>query len=418
MEQEKLCNKKLKLVFISVFIVMISCSANVKSKTAANESGQAVNTEIKNPLNMDFAFKLFKTVEKSQPELNTCISPFSVSMALGMCSNGARGETAEEIKQLLYNREFHKQVFNRSVKNYLDSLTHLDHNVKLEIGNSIWIRQEFPVADQFIEENREYYNARVENLDFNKNEAVEKINNWVAKSTNNKIEEIVQPPLDAQTIMFLINAIYFNGKWTNQFDPKRTKQDVFYTTDSAEVDCQMMRIKEDFIYFENDGMQIIDLPYGQKKFSMTIVLPRKIGGLDSILTSLSGEKWQQWVDKMSKQEVRLFLPKFKMDYKIKLNQVLIELGMPAAFDPDRSNFAGINKEYAEKIYIDQVLHKTFLEVDEKGTEAAAVTSARMTVTSTYPPKEPVIMRIDHPFLFAIRERQTGNVLFIGKIGNP
>ncbi|MCF7885593.1 MAG: serpin family protein, partial [Candidatus Marinimicrobia bacterium] len=160
------------------------------------------------------------------------------------------------------------------------------------------------------------------------------------------------------------------------------------------------------------------LSYGNNNFSMIIILPDKNLSIRALSKSLSKKKWENWISNLNKQKVKLFLPKFKMEYEINLNDVLKSMGMPAAFDPDLSDFSNINEQLGKQLFIDDVLHKSYLEVDEKGTEAAAVTSARMTVTSAYPPKKPVVMRVDHPFLFAIRERQTGNVLFIGKIGKP
>ncbi len=234
-------------------------------------------------------------------------------------------------------------------------------------------------------------------------------------NTNGLIEKIVESPIDPQTIMFLINAIYFKGTWTVEFDPDRTRDDVFTKAEGEQTRIKMMNLKTDLPYFENDTFQAVDLPYGNERFRMTVLLPKQGVDLDSLISSFNPSDWNQWMSEFSEHEVKLQLPKFKLEYKITLNDILKALGMAVAFEPYEADFT---KLYSgpENAYISNVKHKTFVEVDEEGTEAAAVTSVEVTVTSVGP--QPITMRVDHPFAFAIRESQSGTVLFIGKIVEP
>ena len=406
------------LVLSSIYL--LSCGSNIQSQKANTNSFQGNETiqDKESELFKDsFGLEIIKKVASLKGRENICISPISIGMALGMCYNGAQGSTSTELQQLLIkNRNIND--LNTKVKTYLDLLSDTSGKVTFEISNSIWIREGYPIEEDFINTNMKYYNAKVENLDFSIHSSVQIINNWVAKSTHNKIQNIVRPPLSPETIMLIINAIYFQGDWSKKFKPDNTKKDIFYTFDSSEVECQMMQQKGKFKYLENNLCRIIDLPYCRGKFSMTILLPLKGVELDSLIKSISIDDWNKWLAGLESKEIRLYLPKFKMEYKSKLNQLLIDMGIPSAFDPDRSDFSGINTELGDKIYIDEVLHKTYLKVDEKGTEAAAVTSARMSVTSAYPPTKPITMRIDHPFIYAIRDRDNGNLIFIGKVEKP
>lgn len=362
----------------------------------------------------NFGFKLLKEIVTEEENENIFISPLSVSMALGMTYNGANGSTQKAMQETLGLSGLTLQEVNESYKSLIELLTELDPEVKFQIANSIWYRKMFPVEDEFINLNKTYFDAEVTGLDFSKPDALNTINGWVNDKTNGKIEKIVDK-INPLTMMFLINAIYFKGTWTYEFDPALTSDAVFTLPDGSQKPCRMMSQENEFQYFENEDFQAIDLPYGDGDFRMTVFLPRPNKDVDSLITELNQENWNKWINSLSKRKLTLQLPKFTLRYKIELNDVLKALGMEIAFSPQQADFTEMYKEeeVLENLYISKVKHKTFVKVDEEGTEAAAVTSVEMELTSVG-----TFMRIDRPFMFAIREHNSGTILFIGKIIEP
>jgi serine protease inhibitor len=359
-----------------------------------------------------FGLKLFKEIIQEEKDKNVFISPLSVSMALGMTYNGANGETQEAMQKTLELNGLTIQEVNESYKSLIELLAGLDPKVKFQIANSIWYRQELSFEKEFIDLNKKYFNAEVRGLDFAAPDAASIINGWVDKNTNGKIKEIVDSPIDPLTVMFLINAIYFKGFWTYQFDKKLTKDDWFILPDSSKKPCKMMTQDGEFQYFENAVFQAIDLPYGNGDFSMTIFLPNPKIDIDSLIGEFNQENWNKWINSFFKQEVSLEFPKFTLEYKLILNNSLKALGMKIAFNPDQADFTNMYKG-PESLFISQVKHKTFVQVDEEGTEAAAVTSVGIQMTSA-----PPWMRVDRPFIFVIRENKSQTILFMGKIVEP
>jgi serpin B len=365
----------------------------------------------------NFGFKLFKEIVKEEKHKNIFISPLSVAMALGMTYNGANGSTQEAMQKTLELSGLTLQEINESYKSLIELLTNLDPKVKFQIANSIWYREMFPVEAEFIDINKIYFDAQVSGLDFSAPNASKIINGWVNEKTNGKIKEIVDDPINPLTMMFLINAIYFKGIWTSEFDESQTQDDMFTLPDGSKKPCKMMTQESEFQYFENDDFQAIDLPYGDGNFSMTILLPRLEKDVDSLVAELNQETWNLWMNSFQKRELTVQLPKFTLEYELTLNDVLGALGMEIAFNPNLADFTKMYKkeEVLANLYISNVKHKTFVEVNEEGTEAAAVTSVEMTLTSV-PFK--LSMRIDRPFICAIRENRSGTILFIGKIVEP
>jgi serpin B len=360
-----------------------------------------------------FGLKLFGKIVETEQDKNIFISPLSVSMALGMTYNGAAGTTLEAMHETLEYGDLTIQEVNESYRSLIELLTELDPKVIFDIANSIWYREGFPVENDFLTTNQDYFDAVVRALDFSSDDAADIINAWVNENTNGKIEKIVDKPIDPLTVMFLINAIYFKGTWTYEFDEENTTDDIFYLPDGSEKECKMMSHKCDHNYFENEQFQAIDLPYGDAGFSMTILLPKPKVNIDSLIVQMNNETWNSWLGSFSEQEVNLYLPKFNLEYEISLNDVLSALGMSIAFDPGRADFTKINS--AGNLYISNVKHKTFVKVNEEGTEAAAVTSVEISLTSI---GNDITMRINRPFVFAIRENHSGTILFIGKIVEP
>ena len=385
---------------------------------AARKGGAKVSTTEKLLLDSgnSFGFKLFKEIVKSETDNNIFISPLSISMALGMTYNGADGTTQQEMQTTLELNGLTLQQANESYRSLTTLLSSLDPKVKFTLANSIWYRQGFPVEDEFISLNRDYFNAQVSALDFGDPGAPDTINAWVNDKTKGKVPTIVDPPIDAKTVMFLINAIYFKGDWALKFKEAATKDDLFTLTDGTQKTTGMMNQEKEFKYFEDTDFQAVDLPYGNGDFSMTVLLPQQGKDINSLIAGLNQENWDLWTKQLFTNEVDLYMPKFTLTYEKSLKDILISLGMGTAFDPLQANFT---KMYVEdgvnRAYISEVKHKTFVEVNEEGTEAAAVTSVEVGVTSAMPSK---LMKVNRPFLFVIRENSSGTILFIGKIMDP
>ena len=250
-------------------------------------------------------------------------------------------------------------------------------------------------------------------LDFSSPSSVDIINNWVDEKTNSKIDKIIDN-IDPMTMMFLINAIYFKGMWTYEFDKNMTSDEQFTKPDGSQVPCKMMKMTADLNYFADETVQIVDLPYGDGQFSMTVILPRSDQSIDAVAADLTPSQWTEWLSKLTKASGTVELPKFKLEYEKKLNDALTALGMGIAFS-GQADFTRIDRKGG--LYISKVKHKTFVEVDEEGTEAAAVTVVDIRLTSVGPSVE-FYLRVDRPFIFAIRENHSQTILFIGKIVEP
>ena len=363
----------------------------------------------------NFGLKLFQEIVKKERDKNVFISPLSVSMALGMTYNGANGSTQEAMQKTLQLSGLAIQEVNESYKSLIELLTGLDPKVKFQIANSIWYRQNWVLERDFLNLCNTYFKAVIRGLDFNDPNASNIINGWVNENTNGKIKGIVDAPIDPLTVMFLINAIYFKGTWSYEFDINLTQDDWFTLPDGSQKPCKMMLQKGDFQYFETPDFQAVDLSYGEGGFSMTIFLPRLQKRIDDLVAEINQENWNQWINSFSKHKGTLQLPKFTLEYGLTLNNVLRALGMAIAFDPSQADFTKMYKG-PDSLFISMVKHKTFVEVNEEGTEAAADTSVEIRTTSVAPTG--FSMKVDRPFVFAIRENHSQTILFIGKIIEP
>ncbi len=400
------------MLILIIGIISWHCSKDPVS--SANRDVRELTSVEKTLVESDnsFGLKTFREIIKNEKDKNVFISPLSISMALGMTLNGANGETKQAMHNTLELIGLSDQQINESYKSLIELLVGLDPKVKFQIANSIWYRNGYTFEQEFLDVNKEYFNAEVSGLDFGSPQAKNIINAWVEENSNGKIKEIVDQ-IDPLTVMFLINAIYFKGTWTYEFDKNKTQDDFFNLPDGSQVQCRMMVQSGEFSYYVNDDFQAIDLPYGDELFSMTIILPNEQSDIDALIEILTAENWNVWISNFSKIEGDLYFPKFKLEYEIKLNDVLKSLGMEIAFNPDLADFTSMYKNGG--IYIDKVKHKSFVEVNEEGTEAAAVTSVGMKLTSV---GSGFTMRVDRPFIFAIRENHSGTILFIGKIVDP
>ncbi|MEJ2635369.1 MAG: serpin family protein [Calditrichia bacterium] len=362
-----------------------------------------------------FGLKLFKEIDKLNTDKNLFISPLSVSMALGMVLNGAVGDTREAMESALELQGLTQEQINQSYQSLIQLLRNLDPKVVFQIANSIWYRHDLEFEQDFINLNRKYFDASVTGLNFTDPNSVNIINNWVDQNTNGKIKEIIDQlsPLD---IMVLVNAIYFKGTWTYQFKKELTREDDFHLPGGSTVKCRMMHQQNKFNYQSNDEFQAVDLPYGDGDFRMTIILPKPNIEVNTLLQTLDDEKLGSVLQGFSGKEGTLEFPAFKLEYRIGLNDVLRSLGMGIAFDPNKADFTKLYNGPLNA-YISSVLHKTWVEVNEEGTEAAAVTSVTVGVTSIGG-DSPFYMHCNRPFIFFIRENHSSSILFAGKIMNP
>lgn len=365
-----------------------------------------------------FGLSLFTEVNAQEAgDRNLLISPLSVSMALGMTMNGAAGATRTAMEQTLGFDELSEDAINQTYRDLMDQLTGLDPNVIFQIANSIWIRDTFRVASDFIDVNRTYFDAEVEELNFDFPEAAQIINDWVNEKTNGKITEIVQAPIDPLIIMYLINAIYFKGNWSRPFDPDETTDAEFYLSDGSSKLVPTMRMETVYFPYFKDrdyDFQAVDLAYGDSLFTMTILLPHRTWHIDDFIAQLNQAVWDTCISNLHRQKLGLLeVPRFKFEYDIKLNDVLKAMGMDIAFDPHQADFSRMSADSILGIFLGEVKHKTFVEVNEEGTEAAAATSVGPQLLSAG-----AFFRVDRPFVFAIRERTTGTIIFIGKVVDP
>jgi serpin B len=365
-----------------------------------------------------FAFKLYDQVLKPRTSKNVFISPASVLLALAMTYNGAEGQTRQAMAHALELEGMSLEEVNRAAVELKSALDAADPKVQLKIANSLWVRNGFPLKPDFIQRNKDFYKAEVASLDFDSPAAPATINSWVSKNTEGKIERIVER-IDSNTILFLINAIYFKGQWRFSFDKEKTRDDVFRLAGASQKKLPMMSQSGGFLYQKGKDFQAVALPYGSGRINMYVFLPDERTTLAQFERNLTAENWQNWMNSFRLKPGELKLPRFKVEYEAELNEMLKALGMAEAFDPERANFSGMAEPISGKgLFISQVKHKALAEVNEEGTIAAAVTSVAVNVTSAAPPQEPFSMKVDRPFFFAIRDNGTGLVLFMGSVADP
>jgi serine protease inhibitor len=354
-----------------------------------------------------FAFDLLRQVNSAQRDSNVFISPLSASMALGMTANGAAGTTYEAMHSTLRLGDASRQEVNEGYKSLIALLLSLDKSTDFRIANSIWYENTFPFNDPFLAESKSFFNAEVKGLDFTSPSALTTINSWVNEATNKKIPAILDN-IDPAEVMFLINAIYFKGTWQKQFDESKTSPAPFFALDGTTATVPLMHQSVPLRVSNAPSYTAVDLLYGNSAFAMTVVLPNQNVNVNSVVESLTGASWKSLEESFSEHQSELYFPRFKLEWKRVLNPDLMALGMSIAFF-DGADFTPMSPRGRELV-ITKVIQKTFVEVNEEGTEAAAATSVGIGVTSA-----PAAIRVDRPFLFVIRERFSGTILFMGKI---
>lgn len=374
-------------------LVKVSLTPHQKSLVLANNA---------------FGFDMFRAINKSESsDKNVFISPLSISLALAMTSNGANGDTKTEMLNTLRFPELSADEINGYFQNLTSALIDLDPTVKLGIANSIWYREGFSVLPDFLSINKSYYNAEVQALDFSDPSAINTINGWVATKTNDRIKKVIDE-IGSDVVMYLINAIYFKGQWTYDFDKKLTAEGIFHNTGAGQSTVPFMHQEAGFNYYSNDSLQLLEMPYGQGNFSMVVLLPEPGHSVSALAEGLTPEIWDALLADTAKINVHVAIPRFKFEYEKILNDDLKGLGMVKAFGA--ADFSNISPSVDLKISM--VKHNSFVEVNEEGTEAAAVTVVEII---EYLSPGPLTFTVDRPFLFAIRETTTNTILFIGKV---
>jgi serpin B len=361
-----------------------------------------------------FGFDLFQKINASLDEpKNTMISPMSVSLALAMVYNGAEGNTKKQMEEMLHKAGLTPDDINQSYKDLVAGLASHDPKVELSISNAIFYRNNFPVKDAFKTTNQNYYQAEVSGLDFlNELATLNTVNGWVNTKTKGKIDKIIEQ-VKPEDVMYLLNAIYFNGEWKYRFDTNETANRPFTKEDKTVVQVPVMTIEKPFNYYAHQSFELLEVPYGSGKYSMLIFLPVSGKNTGDVISLMSSKNVNEWISKLSEQKKTVYLPKFEFKFDNSLVDELSALGMTDAFSESKANLSGISD--AAKLYVSEVMHKSYIKVDERGTEAAAVTGITVGVTSMPMDNS---FRVDRPFVFAIREKDTQSVLFIGKVMDP
>lgn len=394
-------------------IMLLSCSKNdeilpsepvpislTTDQTALIESGN------------EFAFDIFKNIISGENEgKNVMISPLSISSALSMTINGANGETREAMLEALRLKGITVDAVNKAYRDLTKALISVDKRVLISIANSVWTEDDFNVKKAFIDVLTQYYDAQSEAFDINDPNAPARMNAWIENKTNGLIKDMIES-LDDNTVMLLINAIYFKGKWASEFDRTKTENLPFYLT-SGSVNVPMMKQKSDFSVYEGNGFVMAEFPYGQGNFVMDVILPDQSSSLSGTMNLITDANFNGWISQMRKRETDVTFPKFKYGFKKKLKDVLSNMGMGIAFT-DAADFSNISEQY--DLLINEVTHQSFIETDEEGTEAAAATVVEIGLTSVGPTS--FEFRMDRPFIFIIRETTTNSILFMGRVADP
>jgi serpin B len=388
--------------------VLLVCSLLAADAAAMPQLSSAV-TKAAESYN-SFGLKLLAQTRRTVPGKNVFLSPAGLAFALSMAADGARGET---LRQMLAMLQLPAGAPDLNAANLalLEHLSKLDPKIKLEIANSLWTARDAVILPAFLDAGRKFYQAEVASVDFGNPATAQRINAWCGDHTHGKIPELVQPPLDAYRLL-LLDAIYFKGDWTTPFDKTLTRDMPFTLGDGSVVTHPRMTRTGKFEYAEDETFQAVRLPYAGEAVSMYVFLPKK--GLDDFVRSLTLENWKQWTGRLRSSRGALELPRFKLVNEYNLNPVLQALGMTAAFSR-QADFRGMS---GEPLYISIVKQKTYVDVNEEGTEAAAVTGIAMSAMAAHREEPPFLMVVDHPFVLAIADRQSGALLFLGVIVDP
>jgi serpin B len=405
----------MKTISLKIAVALICTLSMLVSHFPPAAAGE---TDKSPPVNLarsytSFGFDLYGELLGGRSGENVFISPASVAFAVAMARNGAVEETEAAMSRTLHLQDMDRKKVNEANSSLIDELHKAEPEVELSIANSMWLKEGIRFYEEFTRLNEKSLDAEAFiGLD------VPKINEWVSRKTKSKITKILEV-LPPQTIAVLINAIYFKGTWELEFDKKETKDEEFQLAGGRTKPVPMMRRSDNFQYMETEDFQGISLPYGDGRISMYVFLPAESSSLAGFSGNLGEESWNGWLASFQRRKGLIVMPRFKVEFSASLKNALRKLGMDVAFSPKSADFSGMCPvSHDRNVYIDDVLHKTFAEVNEEGTEAAAVTAVVMGVTSSAEMVRPFRMVVDRPFFFAIRDNKTGLILFMGQIVNP
>ncbi len=408
------------LIFVTIAAILSSASCEKGNSDLDKELPDPIKIELRGSeaemvkSDQQFAIEFFANVfneEAAELDKNFMISPLSLSMALAMTWNGADGETKAVMQKVLKLDGYTDQEVNEYYEKLREALLKTDPSTKLAIANSIWTNKNIKIKDDFIRLNNEYFNSTVESVDFSDANSVKLMNKWAADNTNNLITHVLDKT-NPNALMYLMNALYFKGIWTSEFNSRNTSSKPFYSEDGQTKNVDMMHQKSSFNYNENQTMQIVELPYGNQAFSIIVLLPKEGNKLADVTQELqNSNSWGNLVSGLRSTQVDLYLPKFKTEYSRVLNDVLEKMGMGIAFEPRAADFSRMTDADAFISFVEQF---TYINTDEVGTEAAAVTVVGIELTS-YQPDRTATFNANRPFIYIIRENSTGSILFMGAV---
>src|SRR5580704_8432918 len=415
-----------RLVLVVVIAVGLSLYA-VSDRAWSRPPGKRMKKDASSPQGQvsavvqagnHFAFDLYERLRSADG--NLFFSPASISVALTMTYVGAAENTEAEMAKTLH-LQMPKTQLNDEMRALLASWKSADkkQGYRLDVANRLWGQEGYGFLADYLGVTREDYGAELARLDFNQPEAARQtINKWVEDNTQDKIKNLIPSASAVRGArLVLTNAVYFKGDWHDPFDKNRTKDQDFHVSPSRDVKTPLMSQQHRFQYAAAEGLQLLELSYGDGSLSMVVLLPTKVDGLAALEEKLTAASLQKWRDSAQSQDVIVFLPKFRTTAEFELGGTLKALGMPSAFDPSTADFSGMTGK--RDLFISAVLHKAFVDVNEEGTEAAAATGVVMAAMAMRrPPEPPPVFRADHPFVFLIRDNRNGAILFLGRVVDP
>ena len=393
------------------FSLILGMSFSIqKSAAQPTENGRQLVSA-----NVEFGFRLLKKLAHEKSQDNIFLSPYSISSVLQMISIGARGQTQEELRDVLGVTNLTIETMNAAYEALSQSLSSTQSNALLNIANAVWFRIGAQLDSQFASVNQKFYQATLAPMDFSDPHSAQTMNDWASQNTHGKIRTIIQPPVPADTAIILANAIYFKGTWLDQFDAKQTKPRAFHLADGSQPQIPMMEQTRTFRYQTGPGFQAVQLFYSGKRLEMEILLPEPNSSVEALLGHLDAKTWlNEILPNFRENRGTLVLPRFKLRYGAELKNTLAALGLKSALSRN-ADFSGMS---SSRLFLSQIKHQSFVEVNEEGTEAAAATTGVMALASIRNQPQPFQMIVDRPFLFAISDHATKSILFIGAVFDP
>jgi len=406
------------ITVVSLAIMLASCSKQPVEPIVITPNDISTNVVAENVVNANTLFSADVYNLYNEEEKNIFFSSYSISSALTMTYEGAKGQTAEEMKKVLHLPS-DKNITRSDFRTINEEINAENKSFQLSVVNALWAQEEYPFIEDYFTIVDTYYGGKVSNLNFanNAESSRKEINDWVEQQTSNRIKNLLSKgSVSPSTKLILTNAIYFKGDWNNKFKTRYTEKEKFMLSSGQEVNVLMMHKTSYYNYGETNNVQILEMDYEGREISMLVILPKE--NSDVIDKDIDGKTIREWQDSVGRAKVEVSFPKFKFETEYSMANDLQQMGMSAAFNPTMADFTGMTTK--EELFISQVVHKTFVEVTEEGTEAAAATAVSMMASSAGPgePEEIKVFKADHPFIFIIQQKDSGNILFMGKVNNP